>query len=576
MLEYMIKFGLVCALPKQQHERQEYAVPALLPVCTDTKPVWPAGGEDSDASASIFFIHGDGDWEESTGFLPQGVFFSLIAALLHDMGDVDAKSGLKHLYRDRICVRGSQLFMVVLKPDDHRIELTVRAEDSADPATVAARMTSLLGSGIADRYGVQYRLEIACTKCGTLTSTRHPRCSECAAPLDPKAWVLEEPEPEPEPDSELAVVVQPAVGELYSTDGSTLLRRSAKFSAFASLRFDDTIPLEAEKLRAALERSGVGLEIINMKGGGDIDKAVIDGIEHCDAFIVFGSAKYGEDTGNAACTYYESKFAQSRKKRIILIRMIPFDRDFEFPQARFLFGLNKLELPWMVGEPMPADLPAKIVEAMELGELQPPTARAVAALEEPEAHEEIATTQNPAARASTPPRAVTPPRQNAWSRMCMCLAPAAAPPPLDDSASAGGGATGDSLLHLPWFQAFVSQTVKALEECFRHGAERVIVTGIKGDIKKGEFTLKEWPEMLSYVQKGIAASKVKGATWEKIEERRIDIGNLDELVLIAKDVTHVVIASCPGLHMATVDRLCGTNHNIHLSFARAGDVTSLF
>ena len=29
-------------------------------------------------------------------------------------------------------------------------------------------------------------------------------------------------------------------------------------------------------------------------------------------------------TGNAACTYYESKFAQNRKKRIILIRMIPF------------------------------------------------------------------------------------------------------------------------------------------------------------------------------------------------------------------------------------------------------------
>ena len=158
----------------------------------------------------------------------------------------------------------------------------------------------------------------------------------------------------------------------------------------------------------------------------------------------------------------------------------------------------------------------------------------------------------------------------------MCLAPAAAPPPLDGSASAGGGGAGDSLLHLPWFQAFVSQTVKALEECFRHGAERVIVTGIKGDIQKGEFTLKEWPEMLSYVQKGIAASKVKGATWEKIEERRIDIGNLDELVLIANGATHVVIASCPGLHMATVDRLCGTNHNIHLSFARAGDVTSLF
>ena len=47
---------------------------------------------------------------------------------------------------------------------------------------------------------------------------------------------------------------------------------------------------------------------------------MIDGIEHCDTFIIFGSRAYGEDTGNSACTYYESKFALDRKKRIILIR----------------------------------------------------------------------------------------------------------------------------------------------------------------------------------------------------------------------------------------------------------------
>ena len=47
---------------------------------------------------------------------------------------------------------------------------------------------------------------------------------------------------------------------------------------------------------------------------------MIDGIEHCDTFIIFGSRTYGEDTGNSACTYYESKFALDRKKRIILIR----------------------------------------------------------------------------------------------------------------------------------------------------------------------------------------------------------------------------------------------------------------
>jgi len=79
-------------------------------------------------------------------------------------------------------------------------------------------------------------------------------------------------------------------------------RPSAKVSVFASLRFDGVVPLEAEKLRAALAALGVSLEIINMKGGGDIDTAVFKTIERCDTFVVFGSAKYGEDTGNQACT----------------------------------------------------------------------------------------------------------------------------------------------------------------------------------------------------------------------------------------------------------------------------------
>ena len=32
--------------------------------------------------------------------------------------------------------------------------------------------------------------------------------------------------------------------------------------------------------------------------GGDIDESVIAGIEYCDTFVVFGSKKYGENTGN--------------------------------------------------------------------------------------------------------------------------------------------------------------------------------------------------------------------------------------------------------------------------------------
>ena len=47
--------------------------------------------------------------------------------------------------------------------------------------------------------------------------------------------------------------------------------------------------------------------------------------------------------------------------------MIPFGADFEHLQARMLFGMNKFQILWELGTPMPAELPDRIVEAMELG-----------------------------------------------------------------------------------------------------------------------------------------------------------------------------------------------------------------
>jgi hypothetical protein len=150
-----------------------------------------------------------------------------------------------------------------------------------------------------------------------------------------------------------------------------------KGGGFGSMRFDGVVPGHAQELKQGMNALGADINIINMTGGGDIDLAVQKGILEADAFIVFGSKKYGEDTGNAACTYYESKFAQSQKKKIILIRMIPFGEEFEFPQAKFMFGLNMLELPWMLGTPMPPDLPRQVVEAMA-GALSPASAAAAA------------------------------------------------------------------------------------------------------------------------------------------------------------------------------------------------------
>ena len=45
--------------------------------------------------------------------------------------------------------------------------------------------------------------------------------------------------------------------------------------------------------------------------------------------------------------------------------MIPFDQEFEHLQARMLFGMNKFQITWELGKPMPPDLPDRIVEAMQ-------------------------------------------------------------------------------------------------------------------------------------------------------------------------------------------------------------------
>ena len=141
------------------------------------------------------------------------------------------------------------------------------------------------------------------------------------------------------------------------------------------MRFGDkhgVVPM-AKQLQRALSAHGIKLHIIDMMAGGNINKAVFSAIESSDTFIVFGSAQYGEDTGNQACTYYEYEHAFSLKKRIILIRMIPFEQQFDELQGRVIFGANKLVLPWMVGQPMPTDLTAQIVRAIEDPATAPPS-----------------------------------------------------------------------------------------------------------------------------------------------------------------------------------------------------------
>ena len=60
----------------------------------------------------------------------------------------------------------------------------------------------------------------------------------------------------------------------------------------------------------------------------------------------------------------------SLQRKMILLRMIPFEQNFDHLQARVMFGMNSLVLSWMEEMPMPEGLVDDIVVALE-GDAQP-------------------------------------------------------------------------------------------------------------------------------------------------------------------------------------------------------------
>lgn len=141
---------------------------------------------------------------------------------------------------------------------------------------------------------------------------------------------------------------------------------NTKHVIFASMRFVDGKPLpQAIQLREELKRRGVHLKILELLPGASICEEVFTSIEQAEAFMVFGTINYGEKTDNPACTFYECQYALDRQKKIILLRMTPWEKDFEHVQARRMFGMNELALSWMDGAPMTTELVNSIVEALE-------------------------------------------------------------------------------------------------------------------------------------------------------------------------------------------------------------------
>eukprot|EP01047_Picozoa_sp_COSAG01_P083022 COSAG01_NODE_17200_length_1170_cov_12.417367_2_plen_369_part_01 len=209
--------------------------------------------------------------------------------------------------------------------------------------------------------------------------TRYDRLCSDEQPAPPPAGPELEPEPEPELEPELELEPAPST-IIHTSDGPAMVSEctDSKRLVFGSSRWP--LPPEARQLQAVLDAEhGVTLFLLAAEPGRDISDEIFAKIEEADTFLVFGTRNYGENTGNPASTYYEAKFAQNAQKRILLIQMMPWDEKFDHLTARVLFGMNRLTLDWQLGAPMPPDLPAMIVRALQLEDTPPASALAPAA-----------------------------------------------------------------------------------------------------------------------------------------------------------------------------------------------------
>eukprot|EP00616_Rhizochromulina_sp_CCMP1243_P008944 CAMPEP_0118998640 /NCGR_PEP_ID=MMETSP1173-20130426/63176_1 /TAXON_ID=1034831 /ORGANISM="Rhizochromulina marina cf, Strain CCMP1243" /LENGTH=744 /DNA_ID=CAMNT_0006950139 /DNA_START=10 /DNA_END=2244 /DNA_ORIENTATION=- len=135
----------------------------------------------------------------------------------------------------------------------------------------------------------------------------------------------------------------------------------------ASLRFGEEGPMEeALALQARLRPQGYQLRIISLNPGESIPSHVYETIDRCHAFIAFGCARYGEDTGNSSATHCEVIYWEDncKDRPLIPVRMIGWDEQHRFPTGRRLFG-SRIQLFWLKGTPLTDEFVQEVIKAIE-------------------------------------------------------------------------------------------------------------------------------------------------------------------------------------------------------------------
>eukprot|EP01043_Picozoa_sp_COSAG02_P063453 COSAG02_NODE_9003_length_2364_cov_1.188962_1_plen_759_part_10 len=160
MLQYAIDNRLCCELPAECGEPDLFVVPSLLPSCPEDG-CWVPNATDNEFRYT--FIHQDGEWGESVGFLPESLFFKLTTCLLTDVENV--KDAFRHLYRDRAVIDAREgHYMVQLVPastttDKPALRVVVRHVTMPRGVPIVDRIDDCLTS-VVSVFGVKFRKEV--------------------------------------------------------------------------------------------------------------------------------------------------------------------------------------------------------------------------------------------------------------------------------------------------------------------------------------------------------------------------------------------------------------------------------
>jgi hypothetical protein len=142
----------------------------------------------------------------------------------------------------------------------------------------------------------------------------------------------------------------------------------AKPKVFISWRIAES-KAEVTILSKALEALGIEVIVIGELPGGNLLRAVSEGMTKADMFVIMGTKTYGTTTSGLIDTNTEMQQIITSKKPYLLLNMNPESSllAFEEPDANLVLNLKKEPRTWErweVGQPMDDALPDKIAEML--------------------------------------------------------------------------------------------------------------------------------------------------------------------------------------------------------------------